>query len=82
MNSARIVVLLIALGAGGVAAYPASGSDDSSKPQPVAPVAQLPTFEILVARSEIGLGQLVKPHRSLRHTQPDDVTEVTKRNPP
>jgi pilus assembly protein CpaB len=60
MNTARIVVLAIAVGAGGVAAYLASGSD--SKPPPAAaPVAQLPTVDVLVAKSEIGLGQSLKP---------------------
>ena len=58
MKVARIVVLTIALGAGGVAAYLARGTD---APKPEAqPVAQLPTTEILVARSDIGLGQSVK----------------------
>ena len=37
----------------------ASGSDD--KPSPPTPVAQLPTVDILVARTDIGLGQAVKP---------------------
>ena len=60
MNIARVVVLIIALSAGGVAAYLARGTEDKS--QPVAePVAQLPTVEILVAKSDIGLGQPVKP---------------------
>jgi pilus assembly protein CpaB len=56
MNIARIVVLTIALCAGGVAAYLASGSD---KPPPSAPVAQLQTVDVLVAKSDIGLGQTV-----------------------
>src|SRR3954451_4355269 len=60
MNTARIVVLVIALGAGGVAAYLASGYDN--KPAPVLPVAEkLPTVEVLVAKNDIGLGQSVKP---------------------
>jgi pilus assembly protein CpaB len=60
MNTARIVVLVIALGAGGVAAYLASGYDN--KPAPAAPVAEkLPTVEVLVAKNDIGLGQYVKP---------------------
>jgi pilus assembly protein CpaB len=58
MKTARIVVLAIAIGAGGVAAYLASGSDNKPAPEPV---AQLPTVDILVAKSEIGLGQTVKP---------------------
>jgi pilus assembly protein CpaB len=59
MNTARIVVLVIALGAGGVAAYLASGAGDN-KPPPPAPVAQLPTVEVLVAKNDINLGQTVK----------------------
>jgi pilus assembly protein CpaB len=59
MNTARIVVLTIALGAGGVAAYLASGSDEKPAPAPVA--APLPTVDVLVAKSDIGLGQSVKP---------------------
>ncbi|WP_024509654.1 Flp pilus assembly protein CpaB [Bradyrhizobium sp. ARR65] len=59
MNTARIVVLVIALGAGGVAAYLASGTDN--KPAPAAPVAQLQTMDVLVAKADIGLGQTVKP---------------------
>jgi pilus assembly protein CpaB len=59
MNIARVVVLIIALSAGGVAAYLARGTDEKSRP--AEPVAQLPTVEILVAKSDIGLGQVVKP---------------------
>jgi pilus assembly protein CpaB len=59
MNIARVVVLIIALSAGGVAAYLARGTEEQSRP--AEPVAQLPTVEILVAKSDIGLGQPVKP---------------------
>ena len=59
MNIARVVVLTIALSAGGVAAYLARGTDEKSRP--AEPVAQLPTVEILVAKSDLGLGQVVKP---------------------
>jgi pilus assembly protein CpaB len=55
MKTARIVVLTIAVGAGGIAAYLASGSDKA----PTEPVAQLPTVDVLVAKSDIGLGQAV-----------------------
>jgi len=60
MNPARIVVLTIAVGAGGVAAYLASRTG----PEPVAPakpVAQMQTIEVLVARSDIPLGQSMTP---------------------
>jgi pilus assembly protein CpaB len=60
MKTARVVVLGIALAAGGVAAYLASGFDNS-KPAPVEPVAQLPTVDVLVAKSDIALGQSVGP---------------------
>src|SRR5215813_6182008 len=57
MTPARIAVLGIAVVAGGIAAYLASGSDE----KPPAPVAQLPTVDVLVAKNEIALGQSVKP---------------------
>jgi len=69
MNTARIVVLVIALGAGGVAAYLASGYDN--KPAPIAPVAEkLPTVEVLVPKSDIQLGQAVKADDLLWQTWP------------
>jgi pilus assembly protein CpaB len=58
MNPARIAVLAVAIVAGGIAAYLASESGE--KPAP-APVAQLQTVDVLVAKNEIGLGQSVKP---------------------
>ena len=58
MNSARIMVLAIAIIAGGIAAWLASGSD----PQPVAQApAPLDTVDVLVAKVDIPLGQTVKP---------------------
>jgi pilus assembly protein CpaB len=57
MYTTRIIVLAIALSAGGIAAYLASGSDN--KPLPAEPVAQLQTVDVLVAKSDIGLGQSV-----------------------
>jgi pilus assembly protein CpaB len=60
MNTARIVVLVIALGAGGVAAYLASGYQNA--PAPVVPVAEtLPTVDVLIAKNDIQLGQALKP---------------------
>src|SRR5215813_7593273 len=69
MYTARIVVLIIALGAGGVAAYLASGTD--TKPAaPAQPVAQLETVDVLVAKSDIGLGQTTKPENLQWQTWP------------
>jgi len=68
MNTARIVVLTIAVGAGGIAAYLASGSDNT----PAEPVAQLQTMDVLVARSDIGLGKSVTPDDLQWQTWPAD----------
>jgi pilus assembly protein CpaB len=68
MNTARIVVLTIALGAGGVAAYLASGSDN--RPLPAEPTALLQTVDVLVAKADIGLGQSVKPEDMQWQTWP------------
>jgi pilus assembly protein CpaB len=57
MYTARIVVLTVALGAGGIAAYLARGLD--VRPPPTEPVVQLQTVDVLVAKSDIGLGQSV-----------------------
>jgi pilus assembly protein CpaB len=58
MKPARIIVLVIALVAGGIAALLASRSDKTVAPAQ-APVAQLETVDILVAASDIGLGNTV-----------------------
>ena len=75
MNRARIVVLTIAVGAGGVAAYLASGSDD--KPQPAAPQAQLQTVDVLIAKADIGLGQTVTPEDMIWQSWPAASTSNT-----
>ena len=75
MNRARIVVLTVAICAGGIAAYLASGSD--SAPPPAAPVAQLPTTDVLVAKNDIGLGQTVKPEDVQWQTWPTATASST-----
>jgi pilus assembly protein CpaB len=75
MNTARIVVLAIALSAGGVAAYLASGSDN--KPPPTAPVAQLQTVDVLVAKADIGLGQTLTSNDVLWQSWPASTTSST-----
>jgi pilus assembly protein CpaB len=56
MNTARIVVLVLAVAAGGVAAYLASGTEH--KPEP-APTAQIETVDVLVAKSDLPIGQSI-----------------------
>jgi len=68
MNTARIAVLAIALSAGGLAAYLASGSDN--KAVVAEPAPQLPTVDVLIAKSDIALGQTVNPDDMLWQTWP------------
>src|SRR5262245_7097114 len=60
MNLARIVVLVLAIGAGGIAALLA-GRSDPPPPAPVAaaPAPKLDTVDVLVARSDIGVGHSI-----------------------
>jgi pilus assembly protein CpaB len=58
MSTARIVGPTVALNAEGIAAYPATGSDN--KALPTRPVAQLQPMDALVAKSDIGLGRSVE----------------------
>jgi pilus assembly protein CpaB len=69
MYTARIVVLTIALSAGGVAAYLARGTD-TKQALPVEAVVQLQTVDVLVAKSDIGLGQSVTPDNLQWQTWP------------
>ena len=59
MKPARIVVLVIAVAAGGVAALLAGRSDPPPPPPAPAPVAPLETVDVLIANSDIGLGHTV-----------------------
>lgn len=59
MKAARIVVLAVAVGAGGLAALLA-GRQKIQAPPPK-PVAELVTTEVLIAKSDIGIGQAVTP---------------------
>jgi pilus assembly protein CpaB len=60
MKAARLVVLTVAIAAGGVAAMLAGRSE---KPPEVknAPAPQIVTVEVLVAKADIGMGQTVSP---------------------
>ena len=58
MKAARLVVLGVAVAAGGVAAFLASGHKPA--PEPVkAPVVQLETVEVLVAKTDLDRGQVL-----------------------
>jgi pilus assembly protein CpaB len=60
MKPARLIVLFVAIAAGGIAALLA-GRSDQAPPPPPAPVVQLETADVLVANAEIGMGSAVSP---------------------
>src|SRR5215510_6662265 len=60
MKTAQIVVLGVALGAAGIAAYLMAGSEPPPPPQQAA--VPIDTVEILVAKTDINMGQVVSPN--------------------
>jgi pilus assembly protein CpaB len=58
MKAARLVVLGVAVAAGGIAAYVASGRKPAPEAPP-APVVQLETVEVLVAKADLDRGQVL-----------------------
>ena len=79
MKKARIIVLTIALIAGGIAAYLASGIGD--RPPPIQQIA-MQTVDVLVAKSDIGLGQTVTAEAMQWQTWPAATasTSLIRRN--
>ncbi len=60
MKAARLVVLGVAVAAGGIAAYLAAGSKAPPPPPPVAAAQPLETVEVLVAKSDLSRGQVIE----------------------
>jgi pilus assembly protein CpaB len=56
MKAARIVVLGIAVAAGGLAAILAGGYESAPPPPPPPPAPRIATAEILVAKKDVGMG--------------------------
>jgi pilus assembly protein CpaB len=59
MKAARLVVLGVAVAAGGTAAYLAAGSKQAAPPPAPPPVVQLETVDVLVAKSDLARGRLI-----------------------
>jgi pilus assembly protein CpaB len=59
MKRSRIIVLVIALAAGGVAAMLASGNRTPEAPKAPEPPPPLATVDVLVAKTDLGTGQVV-----------------------
>src|SRR5664279_3924591 len=83
MKSARIVVLAVAIGAGGLAALLAGRSE---KPPEVAPQVALPeTIDVLVARNDIPMGTAMSPRDVASQSWPASAstgTFIRKRSRP
>ena len=58
MKAARLVVLGVAIAAGGLAALLAGGDEPAPPPKPV---VQLETVDVLIAQKDIGMGHSVSP---------------------
>ena len=58
MKVARVLVLGVALAAGGIAAFLVS-SGDETKPEAPAPVANIATVDVLIAKADIGMGTAI-----------------------
>jgi len=69
MKPARIIVLVIAVVAGGIAALLAGRSDPPPPPAP-APIVQLETTDVLIANSDIGLGTAISERELCWQTWP------------
>jgi pilus assembly protein CpaB len=59
MKAARILVLTVALAAGGGAAFLIGSNQEKKEPDAPAPVAQFETTDVLIAKSDIGMGTAI-----------------------
>lgn len=60
MKAARLVVLGVAVAAGGIAAYLAAGGKPAAPPRAPPPPPQIATVEVLVAKSDLNRGTVIE----------------------
>ena len=83
MKAARILVLAVALAAGGAAAF-LIGSDEEKKPE-APPVAKFETTDVLIAKSDIGMGTAISSQDLQWQAWPSATTGesyITKKDKP
>jgi len=83
MKAARILVLAVALAAGGAAAF-LIGSDEEKKPE-APPVAKMETTDVLIAKSDIGMGTAISSQGLQWQAWPSATTGdsyITKKDKP
>lgn len=77
MKAARLVVLGVAVAAGGIAAYLAAGSKaPPPPPRPVAVAPPLQTVEVLVAKTDLNRGQVIAEKNIGWQTWPKDAANT------
>jgi len=76
MKAARLVVLGVAVAAGGIAAYLAAGRKPPPPPPPVAAAPPLETVEVLVAKSDLSRGQVIQNQDIGWQTWPKDAANA------
>ena len=84
MKAARILVLGVALAAGGAAAF-LIGSDEEKKPEAPAPVVQFATTDVLIAKSDIGMGTAISSQDLVWQAWPSATTGesyITRKDKP
>jgi pilus assembly protein CpaB len=72
MKAARLVVLGVAVAAGGIAAYLAAGNKAPPPPPPVAAAPPLETVDVLVAKTDLSRGQVIENEDIGWQTWPKD----------
>jgi pilus assembly protein CpaB len=85
MKAARILVLGVALAAGGAAAFLVGSGDEEKKVEAPAPVAQFPTVDVLIAKSDIGMGTAISSQDLQWQAWPSATTGdsyITKKDKP
>jgi len=83
MKAARILVLAVALAAGGAAAYLIGGDEEKKAEAP--PAAQLETTDVLIAKSDIGMGTAISSQDLQWQAWPSATTGdsyITKKDKP
>src|ERR1700727_1642820 len=76
MKAARLVVLGVAVAAGGIAAYLAAGGKAPPPPPPPEPVVQLKTVDVLVAKADLNRGQVIEEPDIAWQTWPADAANA------
>ena len=85
MKAARLIVLGVALAAGGIAAFLVAGGEEPKKDEAPPVVVQLPTVDVLIAKNDIAMGTAVAAQDMQWQAWPASTTSgtfITKKDRP